>query len=76
MPLPVRDLIAEFPTVFNSGIQASKPTHGVQHHIQTTGSPVFAKARRLDADRLRTAKAEFAKLEAAFSPACRMYLSI
>ena len=65
MALPIWYLIAEFPTVFNSGIQASKPTHGVQHHIQTTRPPVFTKARRLDADHLRTAMAEFAKLEAA-----------
>ena len=34
------------------------------HHIQTTGPPVFAKARRLDTDKLAEAKAEFDKLEA------------
>ncbi len=65
MPPPIRSLIAEFPTVFNSALQSARPNHGVQHHIQTTGPPVFTKTRRLDAEWLRTAKAEFDKLEAA-----------
>ena len=46
MPPPIRTLIAEFPTVFNSALQSARPDHGVQHHIQTTGPPVFAKVRR------------------------------
>ncbi len=62
---PIRDLVASYPTVFNSNLQSQRPTHGVQHFIETTGPPVYAKARRLDPSRLSAAKAEFTKLEAA-----------
>ncbi len=41
------------------------PKHGVQHFIETTGRPIFAKARRLDPDKLRTAESEFRALEKA-----------
>jgi hypothetical protein len=39
--------------------------HKIRHTIETTGRPVFAKARRLDPDKLRKAEAEFRELEAA-----------
>jgi hypothetical protein len=43
-----------------------EPTHGVEHHIHTgSHPPVFAKARRLDPQKLEIAKAEFKKLESA-----------
>jgi hypothetical protein len=43
-----------------------KPTHGVEHHIYTgSNPPVFAKAHRLDPQKLEIAKAEFKKLESA-----------
>ncbi len=64
VPTPVHQLLSSFPTVFNPDIAASHPTHGVEHHIHTTGPPVFAKAHRLDATSLQQAKAEFDKLEA------------
>ena len=64
-PEPIRNLIASFPTVFNSNLAKQQHQHGVQHHIQTTGPPVFAQARRLHDDRLSQAKAEFQKMEAA-----------
>jgi hypothetical protein len=37
--------------------------HGIVHRIETTGRPVKAKYRRLDQERLKAAKAEFADLE-------------
>ena len=37
----------------------------MEHVIKTSGRPVFAKPHRLDPDKLRVAKEEFAKLEAA-----------
>jgi hypothetical protein len=37
--------------------------HAVQHSIVTTGRPVTAKFRRLDAVKLVAAKAEFLQLE-------------
>lgn len=62
----VRQLLASFPQVVNRvGIAPPKALHGVEHHIETTGRPVFAKARRLDPARLRIAKEEFSKMEAA-----------
>jgi hypothetical protein len=39
-------------------------TYGVEHHIHTINHPpVFAKARRLDPQKLEIGKAEFKKLE-------------
>ena len=61
-----RDILAEFPGVTADRPKPnSKPAHGVYHHIQTTGPPVYAKARRLDPDKLVEAKAEFDRMEAA-----------
>lgn len=34
----------------------------IRHHIETSGPPVFAKARRLDPDKLKAAQEEFADL--------------
>jgi hypothetical protein len=60
-----RSLLAEFPGVLPVPGQHSTPLHGVSHTIKTTVRPVFAKVRRLDAEKLRCAKAGFARLEAA-----------
>ena len=67
MPPEFKDLLSEFPDVCNKdGVQfAGAPAHGVRHHIETSGPPVFAKARRLDAVKLAAAKAEFAAMERA-----------
>jgi len=64
-PSSVRRLLAAFPTVFTANLCLTRTHHGVQHHIETTGPPVFAKARRLDATHLHQAKEEFRKLEKA-----------
>jgi len=61
----IRQLLAEFPSTLTADLSQHVPLHGVEHVIETTGPPVFAKARRLDAEKLRQAKAEFDKLEAA-----------
>lgn len=65
VPPEVRDLVTAFPTVFSTTISNHQPQHGVQHHISTSGPPIFASARRLPPDRLTTAKAEFDKMEKA-----------
>ena len=64
-PPHFRALFTEFPSVFAPPAHAPTPPHGVEHHILTTGPPVFAKARRLDPEKLRIAEDEFSKLEAA-----------
>ena len=53
----------EFPAVFNAAKDLPPVKHRVEHHIETEGRPVAAKYPRLDAARLKAAKAEFAELE-------------
>ena len=62
-----RDLLAEYPDVISSkGFSASVPKHPVRHSVPAVpGPPVFAKARRLDAEKLKSARKEFAAMEAA-----------
>ena len=61
----IRNLLCNFPSIIGDGSGTPHPTHGVQHYVTTKGAPVFAKARRLDGDKLRIAEAEFRKLESA-----------
>jgi hypothetical protein len=61
----VRSLLASFPAIVGDGKGKPSPKHKIRHTIETTGRPVFAKARRLDQDKLRQAEAEFRELEAA-----------
>ena len=62
-----RDLLAEYPDVISSkDFSASVPKHQVRHSVPTVpGLLVFAKARRLDAEKLESARKEFAAMEAA-----------
>ena len=57
-------LLAAYPAVVNASKRLPAATHGVYHHIETTGRPVAAKYRRLDPERLKAAKKEFDDLEA------------
>ncbi|KAG8175585.1 hypothetical protein JTE90_018878 [Oedothorax gibbosus] len=53
-----KDLLSEFPEI----IKVSNPVkinHQVDHHIETTGPPVFSRARRLTPETLAIAKQEF-----------------
>ncbi len=62
-----RDLLAEYPDVISSkDFSAAVPKHQVRHTVPTVpGPPVFAKARRLDAEKLESARKEFAAMETA-----------
>jgi hypothetical protein len=62
-PPAYRDLFAEFQRVLNSSGELPTPTHGVLHQLETTGPPVTAKFRRLDAAKLKAAKEEFLSME-------------
>ncbi len=53
----VRSMLASFPAIVGDGNGKPSPKHKIRHTIETTGHPVFAKARCLDPDKLR--KAEF-----------------
>ena len=57
------DLLKEFADVLNAEGRLPPSTHGVEHHIVTSGRPVTAKFRRLDGVKLKAAKEEFQQLE-------------
>ena len=56
-------LLLDFPAVTNLSKKLPTVVHKVLHHIETVGRPVSAKYRRLDAEKLAAAKAEFQELE-------------
>ena len=58
-------LLQEFPEICHQPAGLPRPSHNIEHMIETTGRRVFAKLRCLDPDKLRLAKEEFAQLEAA-----------
>ena len=62
-PVNYKKILEEFTDVVNPSKKLPKVKHQVQHHIETVGRPVTAKYRRLDADKLAAAKAEFAEME-------------
>jgi hypothetical protein len=47
----VRSLLASFPAIVGDGSGTPNPKHGVFHTMETSGRPVFAKARRLDPEK-------------------------
>jgi hypothetical protein len=57
--------LASFPAIVGDGKEKPSLKHRIRNTIETTGRPVFTKARRLDPDKLRQAEAEFPELEAA-----------
>ncbi len=61
----VQSLFASFPANVGDGKGKPSPKHRIHHTIETTGRPVFAKAHRLDLDKLRQVEAEFRELEVA-----------
>ncbi len=63
--LSVGSLLASFSAIVGDRKGKPSPKHKIRHTIETTGRPVFAKARRMDPDKLRQAEAEFRELEAA-----------
>ena len=65
VPPAYRSLLAEYPDIMGSGFSDLQPKHGVEHHIVTTGQPVFTPARRLDPEKYAAAKLEFDKMEKA-----------
>ena len=66
-PREIRKLLSGYPDVLSSdGFLASTPKHGVIHDLPTApGPPVYAKACRLDPEKLASAKVEFLKMEKA-----------
>ena len=56
-------ILAEYPSLLVPRYHSEENKHGVEHHIVTEGHPVFAKARRLNSEKLAIAKSEFAEME-------------
>ena len=57
-------IIDEFPDLFVPHFKVmDENRHGVEHHLQTEGPPVAARARRLNEAQLRIAQDEFQKME-------------
>ena len=57
------EVLAQYPSITKPRFDPDHlPAHGVHHLVPTTGSPVFARARPLFADKLRVAKEEFDKM--------------
>ena len=56
-------LLQQFPELLTPCFQSSINKHGVEHHIVTHGPPTYARARRLDQEKLSAAKAEFLQME-------------
>ena len=59
---PCYKLLDSFPEILTPSFEPAEVKHGVQHHIPTTGRPVQSRARRLDPEKLKVAKAEIDKL--------------
>ena len=59
---PHYKLLDSFPDILTPSFTLVEAKHGVRHHIPTEGRPVQARARRLDPEKLKIAKAEIDKL--------------
>jgi transposase InsO family protein len=59
----VQRILSDFSEVVNPSQVLPASSHGVEHFLQTTGPPIASPFRRLDAEKLAIAKAEFAELE-------------
>ena len=59
---PYYSLLDKYPEITTPSFTLKEPSHGVKHHIPTTGSPVQSRARRLNPEKLAVAKAELEKL--------------
>ena len=64
VPPPVSNLLSQYSDIMGTGFSDIQPSHGVFHHVVTSGPPVHARAR-LDPVKLASAKAEFMKMEEA-----------
>lgn len=57
------DLLLEFPDITKPMCFKDTPRHSVVHHIETTGSPVFARPRPLPPDKYKKVKEEFQRMQ-------------
>ena len=63
---PYDALRQEFSDIFRPELRIKTPgdrTHGIEHHIETTGPPTYARYRRLSPEKLKAAKRAFSDME-------------
>lgn len=53
------DILAEFPDIMRPTSMKESPKHNVEHLIETTGQPLYARARPLQPHRYNSVKKEF-----------------
>ena len=58
-----QEVLAEFQEVLNPSKWLPPVSHGVEHHLQTSGPPIPAKFQLLDPEKLEAARKEFRQLE-------------
>lgn len=58
-PQEFQPILASHPTLFRQSSELPKVVGVTKHHIETTGPPVYARARRLAPDKLKLAREEF-----------------
>ena len=56
-------LLSNFPSILNPDFKTEENKHKIYHYIPTKGPPVFAKPRRLDKAKLKSAKRYFQEME-------------
>ncbi|CAG4960791.1 unnamed protein product [Colias eurytheme] len=56
---PFYDLLSAYPDITKPLCYKDIPKHNIMHHIETTGPPVFARARPLPAEKYLKVKKEF-----------------
>jgi hypothetical protein len=64
LPIFFQLLLQRYQDVVNPSKVLPASSHGVVHHLRTTGPPIASPFRRLDAEKLAAAKADFMKMEA------------
>jgi len=62
-PTSLQAVIEAAQDVLNPSTKLPQTHHGVLHHLRTSGPPIASAFRRLDAEKLKAAQAEFAELE-------------
>lgn len=56
------DILKQYPDLFRPVSHIEKAKHSVTHHIETTGLPLYAKARPLTPEKYQAVKKEFEKM--------------
>ena len=56
-------IVNDYPSILIHDFTSAGSKHGVQHYIETSGPPISSRARRLDPEKLASAKSAFKEME-------------